>query len=436
MTVTTTSRIIHPAGNLKGELIPPPDKSITHRAVIFASLASGPSRVVRPLIADDCERTAEAFRSLGVSMETDRRGDWIILGKGMNGLERPAESVYCGNSGTTMRLLTGVLSGQPFEVTLMGDASLSRRPMDRVVLPVRQMGAQVRAQDNKFAPLVIQGKRPLDAMEWKTPVASAQVKSCVLLAGLYADGVTVVEEPYQSRDHTERMMSAAGIQLDIQGTRVGIRGGQSLQPREWVVPSDLSSAAFFIVASLLLPGSEVLLRNVGVNPTRDGLLEVMQQMGVLIKRNDQRVIGGEPIADLLVTHSPLKSVKIEPEIMPRLIDEIPIIAVAATQAEGITEIRGAQELRVKESDRLAHCTTELRKMGAHIEERPDGLVIEGPTPLIGATVNSFEDHRMAMSLAVAGLIARGETVIQNADCVDISFPTFWDDLEKLRNRVV
>jgi 3-phosphoshikimate 1-carboxyvinyltransferase len=420
-------------GGLRGETQPPPDKSIPHRAVILAALSTGTSRVVHPLTAADCERTAEAFRSLGISVEIDRQAAWIVMGRGLYGLrEADNQLIYCGNSGTTMRLISGVLSGQAFETKLMGDHSLSGRPMDRVVQPLRLMGAEIAARDDKYAPLKIHGRRPLRPVQYTIPMASAQVKSCVLLAGLYAEGVTSVEEPFKSRDHTERMLAAAGVKLDIQGCRVSVHGDQALKAQEWVVPGDISSAAFALVAALITKGSEVLLRNVGVNPTRDGILEVLGRMSADVKREDQRVVGGEPVCDLVVRSSAMKGARIDAEIMPRLIDEVPILAVAATQAEGLTEIRGAGELRVKESDRLARLASELAKMGAKIEELPDGLRIEGPTPLKGATVDSFNDHRMAMSFAVAGLIAAGETTILNADCVDISFPTFWEEFEKLR----
>jgi 3-phosphoshikimate 1-carboxyvinyltransferase len=430
MSVSTTARVIIPGGRLRGETRPPPDKSITHRAIIFSALATGTSRIVHPLEAADCERTADAFRALGVSMEMDKRGDWIVVGRGLHGLSEPSSAgIYCGNSGTTMRLLSGVLAGQVFETKLMGDHSLSSRPMDRVVKPLSEMGAVISAREGKFAPLHIRGRRPLRPLSWQSPVSSAQVKSCLLLAGLYAEGVTVIEEPFRSRDHSERMMAAAGIRLDIQGARVAMQGGQTLTAQEWVIPSDISSAAFFLVAALLTPQSEIFLPNVGVNPSRDGVLEVLQQMGADVKREDARSVGGEPICDLVARHGPLKAVRIGADIMPRLVDEVPILAVAATQAQGVTEIRGAEELRVKESDRLA---SELAKMGAQVEELPDGLRINGPTPLKGAALDSAGDHRLAMAFAVAGLIAQGETTILNADCVDISFPTYWEEFEKLR----
>jgi 3-phosphoshikimate 1-carboxyvinyltransferase len=304
--------------------------------------------------------------------------------------------------------------------------------MARVVEPLRKMGAEITARDGRFAPLRIHGRRPLRAIEWKSPVASAQVKSCVLLAGLYADGTTTLEEPLRSRDHTERMMSAAGVRLTVEDHRVSIRGGQSLTPRDWLVPSDISSAAFFIVAALIAPGSELMLRNVNTNPTRDGILEILEKMGASIHRERDLVVCGEPVTDLLVRPSSLKAVSFGAEIMPRLVDEVPILALAATQAQGTTEIRGAAELRVKESDRLAHIAKGLSLMGAQIEELPDGLRITGPTPLRGAVLDSAGDHRLAMTFAIAGLIARGETQIADADCVDISFPTFWRDLESLR----
>jgi 3-phosphoshikimate 1-carboxyvinyltransferase len=304
--------------------------------------------------------------------------------------------------------------------------------MQRVVDPLLQMGADISARDGRFAPLRIHGRRPLRAIDWKSPVASAQVKSCLLLAGLYAEGVTTFEEPLRSRDHMERMMAAAGVKLTVEEKRVGVQGGQSLKPQEWVVPSDISSAAFFIVAALLTPGSEVMLRNVNINPTRDGVLEVLNKMGASIKQEDVRVVAGEPLADLLVRPAALRATQFGEEILPRLIDEVPILALAATQAQGTTEIRGAGELRVKESDRLAHVARGLNALGARVEELPDGLRITGPTPLVGATVDSAGDHRLAMTFGVAGLIARGETHIRDADCVDISFPTFWQEFEKLR----
>lgn len=433
MSISTSSRVVVPGGALRGEMRPPPDKSITHRAVIFSSLAQGTSRIVHPLEADDCERSAEAFRTLGISIEPDKRGEWIVVGHGLYGLKEPSvDHVYCGNSGTTLRLLSGVLAGQPFATKLMGDKSLSSRPMQRVVEPLRLMGADISARDGKYAPLHIHGRRPLRPLEWKSPVASAQVKSCLLLAGLYAEGITSIEEPTRSRDHSERMLAAAGVKLNIQGARVSLQGGQSLKPQDWVVPSDISSAAFFIVAGLLARGSEIMLRNVNVNPTRDGILEVLRDMGAVIKQEDLRTVAGEPVADLLIKAQPLKATSFGADIMPRLVDEVPILALAATQADGVTEIRGAGELRVKESDRLAHIHKGLTALGANVEELPDGLRITGPTPLTGATVDSAGDHRLAMTFAVAGLIARGETHIQGADCVDISFPTFWSEFEKLR----
>jgi 3-phosphoshikimate 1-carboxyvinyltransferase len=433
MTLSTSSRVVVPGGALRGELRPPPDKSITHRAVFLSALAQGTSRIVHPLVADDCERSAEAFRTLGISIEANPEGDWIVVGRGLYGLREPAaEHLYCGNSGTTLRLVAGVLAGQPFATKLMGDKSLSNRPMARVVDPLLKMGAEITARKGCLAPLHIHGRRPLRAIEWKSPVASAQVKSCVLLAGLYAEGTTTVEEPYRSRDHTERMLAAAGIRLTVDERRVSVVGGQALKPQDWVVPSDVSSAAFFMVAALLAPGSELMLRNVNTNPTRDGVLEVLEKMGASILRERSLVAGGEPITDLLIRHGGLRGTTFGADIMPRLVDEVPILALAATQAEGTTEIRGAGELRVKESDRLAHIAKGLSAMGAQVEELPDGLRITGPTPLKGALLDSAGDHRLAMTFAVAGLIARGETQIANADCVDISYPTFWQDLERLR----
>jgi len=433
MTLSSSSRVIVPGGALRGEMRPPPDKSITHRAVILSALAQGTSRIIHPLEADDCERTAEAFRSLGVSIEFDRRGEWIVVGRGPYGLQEPkADHLYCGNSGTTFRLISGVLAGQPFASKLMGDKSLSNRPMDRVVAPLTEMGAEISAREGRFAPLRVHGRRPLRAIDWVSPVSSAQVKSCLLLAGLYADGVTSVEEPLRSRDHTERMMAAAGVRLTVEDRRVSIAGGQSLQAQEWVVPSDISSAAFFMVATLITHGSELMIRNVNTNPTRDGVLTVLSRMGAHVKRERDLVVMGEPVTDFVVRSSGLKATSFGAEIMPQLVDEVPILALAATQADGVTEIRGAGELRLKESDRLLHIARGLNALGAQVDELPDGLRITGPTPLTGAPVSSAGDHRLAMTFAVAGLIARGETEISEADCVDISFPTFWRDLERLR----
>lgn len=431
--MSSSTRAVIPGGFFRGELRPPSDKSITHRAVLFSALAKGTSRIVHPLAADDCERTAEAFRSLGVSIEMDRRGEWVVMGRGLYGLNETASgTLYCGNSGTTLRTISGVLAGQTFATRLMGDKSLTTRPMGRVIEPLRAMGADITAREDRFAPLTIRGHRPLKATHWVSPVASAQVKTCVLLAGLYCEGRTTFEEPILSRDHSERMLSAAGVRLHREGLKISVEGGQSLNAQEWVVPGDISSAAFFVVAALIMPGSELLLREVGVNPTRDGSLEVLKAMGASISWQDLRSTAGEPITDLLVRASSLKGVAITEDMIPRLVDEVPILAVAATQAQGVTEITGAGELRVKESDRLKHVAEELSRMGAAITELPDGLRITGPTPLKGATVDSFEDHRLAMAFAVAGLIAQGETHILNADCVDISFPAFWEEFEKLR----
>lgn len=433
MTLSLSRRVVVPGGCLRGEMRPPPDKSITHRAVMLSALAAGTSRVVHPLGAEDCLRTVEAYRALGVSIEQDKRGEWIIVGHGLYGLTEPQDqSIYCGNSGTTMRLLSGVLAGQTFGVKLLGDHSLSSRPMARIVEPLTAMGADVKAREGKFAPLHLHGRRPLKAIHFKNPVPSAQVKSCVLLAGLYADEMTTVEESQKSRDHTERMLAAAGVKLMGDASTVSLAGGQSLKAQEWVVPSDISSAAFFIIAAVVLPGSELLLRNVNTNPTRDGVLEVLEKMGASVQRLDARVVGGEPVADLLVKHTPLRGTSFGADVMPRLVDEVPILALAATQAHGVTEIRGAQELRVKESDRLAQIASGLKTLGANIDELPDGLRIEGPTPLRGGSVDSATDHRLAMTYAVAGLFSENEIRIENADCVDISFPTFWTEFEKLR----
>lgn len=427
------------AKSLKGEITPPPDKSITHRAIMFASLADGKSIIRNPLMAEDPISTMNAMRALGVEI-TEIRSQaseyraLIVHGKGLNGLREPLDVINCGNSGTTARLISGILAGNPFFSVLTGDDSLRQRPMARVINPLKEMGARITArQDDKYLPMAIKGGE-LRAIRYEMPVASAQVKSCLILAGLYADGITIITEPQKSRDHTERMLKAMGAEITAEGLTISVQGfeGSRLNPVDITIPSDFSSAAFFLVASLIIPDSEILIKDVCVNPTRTGLLDVIKNMGGDVKLENIRDVSGEPVADIYCkTASSLKAVKIEKNIIPSLIDEFPVLCILASQAEGVTEIRGAEELRVKESDRIKAMATELRKMGVELEEYPDGIVIKGKTGLKGATVNSYGDHRIAMSFSIAALIADGVTIINNPECVDISFPQFFTILNQL-----
>jgi 3-phosphoshikimate 1-carboxyvinyltransferase len=416
---------------LRGEITVPGDKSISHRAVILGSIAEGTTTVCGFLPSEDCLRTLEAFRKMGVAIE--QRGDFVrIEGRGLRGLAEPGDVLDLGNSGTGIRLLTGLLAGQRFFSVLTGDESLRGRPMRRVVDPLTQMGAKIAGrQGGALAPLSITG-HPLSGIRYDLPVASAQVKSALLLAGLSAEGPTRLAEPSASRDHTERMLRALGADLKVEGTAVTIHPGGSLKAGEIEVPGDLSSAAFFIVAALIIPGSELRIRNVGVNPTRDGAIDILIQMGGDIRIENRREITGEPWADLVVRSSRLKGVAIDPALVPRAIDEFPVLAVAAAFAEGETLIRGARELRVKESDRIAAMAAELKKIGAAAEELPDGLRIRGGRPLKGAACTSHGDHRVAMAMAVAGLGASGETVIAESGCIETSFPGFEELLKNVR----
>jgi len=421
-------------------VVVPGDKSISHRAVILGALSNRTCTVDNFLEGEDCLCTVEAFRAMGLSIE--RQGPHLrIEGKGLDGLRAPKESVWCGNSGTTTRLLMGVLTGQPFEVRLEGDASLSRRPMDRVIDPLSKMGAffyaegsdPVQGSDPKVLPLCMRGTHSVKPIQYKSPVASAQVKSAILLAGLYASGTTSVEEPSLSRDHTERMLAASGVPAKREGNKLSVQGTATVRVSAFHVPGDLSSAAFMLAAGLLKAPQEFVVKGVGVNPTRTGFIDIVKAMGGACRYVKTTESGGEPIADIAVKLSAMKGGSIAGEIIPRAIDEIPILAVLATQAKGRTVIADAQELRVKESDRLSTVCAELSKMGARMTEKSDGLVIEGPTALKGSVVQSHGDHRLAMSLAIAALAADGPTTIEDVDCVDTSFPTFWDLLEQIRS---
>lgn len=419
------------AKSFKGEFSPPPDKSISHRAVIFSSLSKGKSIIKNFLRAEDPLTTINAFRTLGINIE-DTADEIIIDGKGIHGLREPDRIIDCGNSGTTMRFLSGILSGNPFFSVLTGDESLRQRPMSRVIIPLRLMGAEIMARyDDSYPPIAIRGKR-LKAIQYTMPVASAQVKSAILLAGLYAEGVTEVVEPFKSRDHTERMLPAFGAEIKVENLRLKIKGGTELHGLEIYVPGDFSSAAFFIVGALLIRDSEIIIRGVGINPARIGLLSVLKEMGADVEISNIKDLSGEPVADIYCKGGrELKGIHITREKIPSLIDEFPVLCVAATQATGITAIRGAEELRIKESDRIKAMATELRKMGVKIEEFEDGLNITGGSNLKGAVIESYRDHRIAMSMSIAAIIADGTTTINDISSVSISFPGFFDILKRL-----
>lgn len=416
---------------LKGEITVAADKSISHRAVIFSALARGESVIRNLLQAEDIQSTCRCMKNLGVNIQ-ERNSILLIKGRGLQGLKEPDKVLDCGNSGTTMRLLTGVLSAQPFFSVLAGDHSLNQRPMRRVIEPLQLMGAELQGrQGGNYPPLAIRGRK-LKGISYLSPVASAQVKTAILLAGLNAEGITAIMEPEKSRDHSENMLAAMGASIQVDGLRIQLKPGKELSPQEFVVPGDISAAAFFLVAATIIPGSELRICNIGVNPTRTGIIEALQQMGANIKLENLRTIGGEIIADIIVTASQLKGVKIEGEIIPRIIDEIPVLAVAMAVAEGESEVREAGELRIKETDRIAAICSELGKLGVAITELEDGFRIKGKEQQLQAVrVESYGDHRIAMSLAVAALIAEGETTIGNAGAVNISFPSFWDTLEKI-----
>ncbi|MCU6776158.1 3-phosphoshikimate 1-carboxyvinyltransferase 1 [uncultured Blautia sp.] len=415
--------------NLHGEITVPGDKSISHRAVMFGSLAKGTTRIIHFLEGADCLSTISCFRKMGIDIENNN-GEILVHGKGLRGLSSPTDILDVGNSGTTTRLISGILAGQNFVSELTGDNSIQSRPMKRIMTPLLSMGADITSiKGNNCVPLRIAG-HPLKAIHYDSPVASAQVKSCVLLAGMYSDGVTSVTEPVLSRNHTEIMLNYFGAQVTSEGTTASIVPEPSLHAREITVPGDISSAAYFIAAGLLVPGSEILLKNVGINPTRDGLLRVCKDMGADITMLNVNM-DGEPTADLLVRTSSLHGTTVGGEIIPTLIDEIPMIAVMAAFAEGTTIIKDAKELKVKESDRILVMAENLSRMGADITPTDDGMIIHGGKPLHGAVIDSYLDHRVAMSFAIAGLLCDGPLSIKGGDCVKISYPEFYEDLYRL-----
>lgn len=430
-TAPHTLRVAGAKHALKARVRVPGDKSISHRAAMFGAIAEGTTRIRGFLPATDCLATLEAVRTLGIEVEYSSE-EVLVHGRGIDGLREPYRPVECGGSGTTMRLLAGLLAGQAFYSVLAGNAQLSRRPMNRVAAPLREMGAIVLGRnDGQLAPLTIIGGG-LKGIRYEPPVASAQVKSAVLLAGLYADGITTVLEKSVTRDHTERMLIAMGGTITLAEGSVTV-GPSRLQAIDILVPGDLSSAAFLLAAGVVVPGSSITVRGAGVNPGRTGILRALERMGARLVRHNERLENGEPIADLEVSAERLRAISIDGDAVPTMIDELPILAVIATQAEGVTEVRGAAELRVKETDRIATTVSELEKMGARIEALPDGFRVQGPTQLRGARVNSHGDHRLAMSLAVAALAAGGETLIEDTVCIDDSFPGFEQALAVLES---
>lgn len=420
----------HKVKTLKGEITVPGDKSISHRAVMFGSIAKGLTEITNFLQGADCLSTISCFGKLGIEIENgpDRI---LVHGKGLHGLTAPDCVLDAGNSGTTTRLISGILAPQSFTTTLTGDASIQKRPMKRIMEPLSMMGANIKSlKGNDCAPLEIQGS-PLTGIHYTSKVASAQVKSAVLLAGLYTSGETSVTEPVISRNHTEIMLSHFGAQIATEGTTASIRPEPVLEGRKIVVPGDISSAAYFIAAGLIVPGSEILIKNVGINETRDGILRVAKQMGGNIRLLNENRDSGEPVADILVSHSSLHGIEIKGSVIPTLIDELPVIAIMAAYAEGTTVIADAVELKVKESNRIDVMVNNLTAMGADITGTEDGMIIKGGKPLHGTLIHSMDDHRIAMSFAVAALRAEGMTTIEGGECVNISYPAFYKDLESL-----
>jgi 3-phosphoshikimate 1-carboxyvinyltransferase len=417
--------IVTPAKKgLKGSLNIPGDKSISHRSIMFGSLARGKTVVHNFLNSEDCYCTAKAFQEMGVQIHGLGTDEVVIEGVGLHGLKEPSVILDMGNSGTSMRLMTGILSGQPFNSFMAGDKSLCSRPMSRIIIPLSQMGAEIHGRQNdKYPPLAVIG-HPLKSIHYDSPVASAQVKSCLMLAGLFAEGVTSITEPSLSRDHTERIIRYMGGSIKTTPNGVSITPGQELSGKEIIVPGDISSAAFFMAAGILVSESELILQNVGINPTRTGILDALKMMNADITLLNKRGMDWEPVADIQIRPSEIKAAEFSGDIIPRIIDEIPILAVLATQAEGTTIIRDAKELRVKESDRIKTTAQSLRKMGAEITEMGDGMIIKGPVKLKCSIQESFGDHRIAMSMAVAGLIAQDKTEIMNTECINTSFPEF------------
>jgi 3-phosphoshikimate 1-carboxyvinyltransferase len=420
---------ISPAGYISGSITLPGDKSISHRYAIIASIAQGDSRIQNYSTGADCHSTLNAMRALGVPVE-ESGTDVLIRGRGLDGLREPAADLDAGNSGSTIRMLSGILAAQPFATRIGGDESLSRRPMGRIIEPLSRMCASISARDGRFPPLDIRGAR-LQPIDYTLPVPSAQVKTCVLFAGLYAEGETIVREPVRSRDHTEIALREFGADLRVQSKTNSLTGRPTLTGRDLLVPSDLSSAAFFIVAALLLPGSRLAIRGVGLNPTRSTLLDFLAGMGAAIRITEVECRNGELAGELLVSSSQVRGGTIEKETTAALIDEIPVLAVLGAVSEDGFTIRDAGELRIKETDRIATIVENLRRMGVEAEEFPDGLAIPGRQHFHAAELDSFGDHRIAMAFAIAALCADGESAIQGAEAASVSFPEFFETLRRI-----
>lgn len=416
--------------SLKGTITVPGDKSISHRSVMFGAIAKGTTTVEGFLLGDDCLSTIDCFRKLGVDIQLDGT-NVTIHSDGMDAWQEPTDILYTGNSGTTTRLMLGLLAGSKVHAVLNGDASIGKRPMKRVINPLREMNAHITGRaDGQYTPLAVQGKT-LTPIDYKMPVASAQVKSAILLAALNADGTTIVREDEPSRDHTERMLRQFGADITTEDGVITFKGGQKLSATHVSVPGDISSAAFFLVAGALANDSEITLHNVGLNPTRTGIIEALEAMGADMAITVDDEAAAEPTGTIVVKTSQLKGTTIGGAVIPRLIDEIPIIALLATQAEGTTIIKDAEELKVKETNRIDAVVAELTKLGANIQATDDGMIIEGPTPLHGAALHTYGDHRIGMMGAIAALITDNEVVLDDADCIAVSYPTFFNDLQKL-----
>jgi 3-phosphoshikimate 1-carboxyvinyltransferase len=429
MGLFTSAKMIQPVKRLVGSVRMPGDKSISHRYAILAAIAEGPSEIHGFSASADCRSTLECLKQLGVKIECQEH-TVVVQGAGLSGLRAPAASLDAGNSGTTMRMLAGILAGQPFRSVLTGDASLSRRPMKRVIDPLTRMGARIQSAEGGLPPLEIEGGT-LKPIRYELPVPSAQVKSAVLLAGLFAEGGTEVIEPVATRDHTEIALEQMGADISRRGRTIAVRGYARLEGRKLYVPGDISSAAFFLVAALLVPASNLVIENVGLNPTRTAILDLLAPMGGRVRVLNVEMVNGELLGNLRVEASRLQGGEIPPEAVPGLIDELPVLAVLGTQTEQGLAFHGAAELRVKESDRIAVVAENLRRMGAEVEEFPDGLRVAGQQKLRGAEIETRGDHRMAMAFTAAGLIADGPTIIRDSACVDVSFPDFFETLAQV-----
>ncbi|MBB6449048.1 3-phosphoshikimate 1-carboxyvinyltransferase [Geomicrobium halophilum] len=419
------------SGALQGSTTVPGDKSISHRAVMLGAIAKGKTTVKGFLDGEDCKQTIRCFQKMGVSIYHGQESV-TIEGCGLDGLKEPSEVLDVGNSGTTIRLMLGIMAGNPHFSVVSGDESIAKRPMARVTNPLMQMGARLWGRENgNRTPIAVNGDTKLTAIDYRSPVASGQVKSALLLAGLQAEGKTTVQEPYRSRDHTERMLSAFGVDVDVYENGVAITGGQTLSGQNVEIPGDISSAAFLLTAAATVKDSHLRVNNVGVNPTRTGVIDALLAMGADVSLQEERIVNGEPVADIVVKERPLHGAVISGALIPRLIDELPVLAVVATQAKGETVIKDAVELKYKETNRIDTTVNQLKQLGANIRATEDGMVITGPTPLTGGEVNSFQDHRIGMAFTIAGLIADGETVIHGAKASDISYPGFYEKLKSL-----